>query len=297
MVDRFEDPPAIVDVGQPGDAAFVAQEPKATRTLDFPAQQLGHVLLFAGADAAVEQADVDAAVGHALHVADLGIDGDGPEDDVEQGGHVEDLLVDRQHGDLATAAGRGPVQRQFAFGFAAHAWTSIASACSRTISCRASARWPFSCQLADQFRGPSFRTSSTKRSIDSARCWPFGRRGPDQPQTIALDPHLLEEVAEHRVPANRLVVLLDIVAVARMAAGDHHAIGPQGKGLEHERGIHPPAAHHADDPHAGRVLDAGRAGEVGRRVAAPVAEERHDARLISAGDAGIAESDIAHESF
>ncbi len=56
------------------------------------------------------------AVGHLLDVADLAVDGAGPEDDVEGGGHVEDLLVDRQDGDLAAAAGGGPVEGQFAFG-------------------------------------------------------------------------------------------------------------------------------------------------------------------------------------
>ena len=38
-----------------------------------------------------------------------------------EGVDIEDSLVDRQHGDLTTAARRGPVESQLAFGFAVHA--------------------------------------------------------------------------------------------------------------------------------------------------------------------------------
>ena len=83
-----------------------------------------------------------------------------------------------------------------------------------------------------------------------------------------------------------------------MAAGDHHAVGPQGEGLEHEGRIDPPAAHHADDAHVRRVLDPRRAGQVGRRVAAPVAHEGHDPRLERLVAGGMrCGSDIAHQPF
>ena len=62
----------------------LAQEPKATRTFDLAPHQLGHVFLLAGADAAVEQADVDRAVGHLLDVADLAVGDAGPDHDVER---------------------------------------------------------------------------------------------------------------------------------------------------------------------------------------------------------------------
>ena len=81
---------------------------------------------------------------------------------------------------------------------------------------------------------------------------------------------------EHGVAPHGLVVLLDVVALARMAAGDHHAVGAQGQGLEDERGIDPPAAHHADDADVRGVLDPRRAGQVGRPVRTPVAQEAHD---------------------
>ena len=74
------------------------------------------VLMLVAADAAVEEADVDGAVGHFLDVADFAVHGDRPHDDVERGGDVEDFLIERQHRDLAAAARRRPVDCQFRFG-------------------------------------------------------------------------------------------------------------------------------------------------------------------------------------
>ena len=220
-----------------------------------------------------------ALVGHLLDVADLAVGAAGEHHDVEGRGHVENLLVDGQDRDFAAAAGGRPVDRQLSLGFVAHAGTSIASSCSLTISSRACSRSPFSCQLAGQLSGPSRFTSSTSLVMASASRWPFGGRGPDQLHAVRLDAHRRQRVLHHGEAPHGLVVLLDVVALARMAAGDHHAVGAVGQGLEDERRIDPPAAHHADDPHVRRILDARRAGQVGRPVRTPVAEEADDFRL------------------
>ena len=96
------------------------------------------------------------------------------------------------------------------------------------------ARWPFSCQLAGQFSGPSSRTSADQLVDRLGQVLPFGRRGPDQPHAVRLDAHRSQHVLEHREAAHGLVVLLDVVAFAGVAAGDQHAVGPEGQGLEHE---------------------------------------------------------------
>ncbi len=166
-------------------------------------------------------------------------------------------------------------------GFVAHGVTSIASSCSFTISCKASSRPPSSCQLAGHFSGPSRRTSSTSLSMRFGQSLPFGGRGPNQLHAIRLDAHGRERVLEHGEAAHGLVVLLDVMALAGVAAGDHHAVGAVGQGLEDEGGIDPPAAHHADDADVRGVLDSRRAGQVGRPVRTPVAEEAHDFRLES----------------
>ena len=197
----------------------------------------------------------------------------------------QDLVVDGQHGDFAAAAGGRPVDGQLALGFLAHGATSIASSCSLTISShglpdgrRPPASWPASCS------GPSRRTSSTSLSIALGQPLPFGGRGPNQLHALGLDAHRPERVLEHGVAAHGLVVLLDVVALAGMAAGDHHAVGAVGQGLEDEGGIDPAAAHHADDADVGGVLDPRRAGQVGRPVRTPVAEEAHDFRFESSSD-------------
>ena len=58
----------------------------------------------------------------------------------------------------------------------------------------------------------------------------FGGRGPDQPHAVRLDAHRLQRVLEHVEAPHGLVVLLDVVALAGMAAGDHHAVGAQRPG-------------------------------------------------------------------
>ena len=81
-----------------------AHEPKATSTFDFLREQLRHVLVLAVADRAVEERDVDAAVGHRLDVLVLEVHGDRPEHDVGRRGDLEDLLVDVENRRVAPAA-------------------------------------------------------------------------------------------------------------------------------------------------------------------------------------------------
>ena len=116
VVHGLEDRLAVIEVAQAGDAALRGAGAEGHEDLRLAAEQAGHVLLLAVADAAVEEADVDLAVGHLLDVADLAVGDAGAEDQVEGGVDVEDLGVDLQDGDLATAARRGPVNGQLALG-------------------------------------------------------------------------------------------------------------------------------------------------------------------------------------
>ena len=89
----------------------------------------------------------------------------------------------------------------------------------------------------------------------------------------------LQHPPEHLEPAQRLVVALDVMAIARMAAADEHAVGAFGEGLEDELRVHAARAHQADDPDIRGVFQARDAGQVGGGVGAPVAEKSHDSRL------------------
>ena len=107
----------------------------------------------------------------------------------------------------------------------------------------------------------------------------FGGGNPFQAHALLLDAHVLEHPLQHLEAAEHLVVALDVVAVAGMAAADEHAVGAFGQRIEDELRVHPPGAHQPDDADVGGILQPRHAGEVCRRVGAPVAEERDDARL------------------
>ncbi len=80
--------------------------------------------------------------------------------------------------------------------------------------------------------------------------------------------------------AQGLVVLVNVVTFARMAAGDHHAIRTARQGLEDEGRIEPSRAHQADQADVGRVLHGGRAGQVGCAIRTPVAGEADNGIVV-----------------
>ena len=101
----------LIRFARPGNAAHVRARAEGHQELALLAQQLGDVLVLAVADRAVEERQVELAVGHRLDVLVLAVHGDGPEADVGDLGHVEDELVGVEHGDVAAAARGAPVER------------------------------------------------------------------------------------------------------------------------------------------------------------------------------------------
>lgn len=65
------------------------------------------------ADAPVDQRHVDLSVGHGLDVLVFGIHEARTEDQVRRGVEIQDLLPNVEEGDLASAAARHPVDREF----------------------------------------------------------------------------------------------------------------------------------------------------------------------------------------
>ena len=106
----------------------------------------------------------------------------------------------------------------------------------------------------------------------------LGRRNPFQPEARLRNAHVLQHALEQLEAAQHLVVALGVVAVVRMAAADEHPVGPPGERLQNELRIHPPRAHQPDRARVRRILHPRHARQVRRRVRAPVAEKRHDAR-------------------
>ncbi len=111
----LQDSGSAVEVGQTGDSAQLRAGAERHHDARFAAHQAGHLQLMAGAHGAVYETDGDLAIGHAFYILLFEIQGDGPEDDIHGGGHVQDLLAKIQHGLLAAAARGAPVERNLGF--------------------------------------------------------------------------------------------------------------------------------------------------------------------------------------
>lgn len=81
----------------------------------------------------------------------------------------------------------------------------------------------------------------------------LARRHGIEAATLLLDTELLQELQQHPVPLHRTVVAFLVMAVPGVAGQNHNAISPVTVGLEHELGIHPSAAHYANDANVRRV--------------------------------------------
>jgi hypothetical protein len=75
---------------------------------------------------------------------------------------------------------------------------------------------------------------------------------------------------------NGVVITNLVMALPELSAAYEDAVRPGLKSLHDEQGVHPAGAHEADGPEVGGILEAGHAGGVRRRVAAPVAEKSKD---------------------
>ena len=71
---------------------------------------MGQMLVFAGADRAVEHADVDVPVRHRLDIFVFEVHGAGPEEDIGHLIHDQELLTQLDDRDLAPATGGRPVE-------------------------------------------------------------------------------------------------------------------------------------------------------------------------------------------
>ncbi len=117
---------------------------------------------------------------HRLDIFVLGVHSDRPEDHVEIGIDVEDLLADVENGDLAAAARGGPIHRKFRFARSCHCLLYGLTGAGRV---------PLKIALrAGQFNGPRARTSSTKTVI-SGQMNTFGGAGPDEFDPFRLNAH------------------------------------------------------------------------------------------------------------
>jgi hypothetical protein len=84
---------------------------------------------------------------------------------------------------------------------------------------------------------------------------------------------MLDQILEQSELASCEVITFQVMAVAGVSPGNPDAVGAMSEGGEDEFGAHTGRAGHPDDPDIGRVLEAADPCQVGRAVAAPVAQE------------------------
>ena len=148
-----------------------------------------------------------------------------------------------QDGDLAAAAGGGPVDGQLALGLGRGGLGG--GRLALMTGPPSLLRVPWRCSPGPPGGGrlrPVGRPVERPELADVldqpvdrlGQLLAFGGRGPDQPDAVRLDAQCRKRVLEHGVAAHGLVVLLDVVAFAGMAAGDQHAVGAPGPGPSDE---------------------------------------------------------------
>jgi hypothetical protein len=76
--------------------------------------------------------------------------------------------------------------------------------------------------------------------------------------------------------ATGVVITFQVMAFAGMSPGYPDAVCPFTQGGKKEFGTHPSGAGNPDHPDIGRIFHPAHAGQIGRAIAAPVAQESHN---------------------
>lgn len=111
----------------------------------------------------------------------------------------------------------------------------------------------------------------------------FGGGNPREMNAARVDADRVEEFAEEPPTTTSVEVARGVVAVARVATGNKHRVGADLERLHEEVKVDAPGAGQTNDADVSRVFEAVRAGQVGAQIGAPVANERDDFRLETAG--------------
>ena len=109
----------------------------------------------------------------------------------------------------------------------------------------------------------------------------FGSGHPGVLETTVVDAEHGQELLQHFQAAAGVEVARGIVAVARMAAGDQHAVSAVEQGFHDEERIDAARAGDADDTQVGGLSRTGRTGGVGTAVGTPVAEKTHNSQFFA----------------
>ena len=207
-----------------------AQEPNATRICDLRRSQVSDFLVFFVADAAVEEGQQDGFIRHGFDIFILGIHGNRPENDFEIGIYIQDFLTDVQ-----TAISQPPqdaAQYIANFGLPLAVMLSPPPVETPRHAVVAVPRFP-----CGQFSGPSFWISSTNVVISWANLTPSAALAHTSLSRSGSMPMPAQNTLEQQKAPQHLVILFDVMAFSRVAAGDQDAIGAAGEGFKHKSWI------------------------------------------------------------
>jgi hypothetical protein len=76
--------------------------------------------------------------------------------------------------------------------------------------------------------------------------------------------------------ATGVVITFQVMAFSGMSPGYPDTVSPFAQGRQKEFGTHPAGAGNADHPDIGRIFHPADAGQIGRAIAAPVAQKSHN---------------------
>jgi len=104
----------------------------------------------------------------------------------------------------------------------------------------------------------------------------FCRRDPGKLETAGFGSHVFHQILKQGKFATGIVITFQVMAFARMSPGYPDAVCAFTQGRQKEFGTHPSGARNPDHPDIGRIFHPADAGQIGRAIAAPVAQKSHN---------------------
>jgi hypothetical protein len=92
-------------------------------------------------------------------------------------------------------------------------------------------------------------------------------------KSAGFDTHVFYEIFEQGKFSSGVVITFQVMAVARVSAGNPDAVCTLSESCQKKLGIHPASAGHPDCPDVGGILQSAHTGKICGAVGAPVAEK------------------------
>jgi hypothetical protein len=101
----------------------------------------------------------------------------------------------------------------------------------------------------------------------------FGRRNPGEVEPAGFDTRVFYEILKQGKFSSGVIITFQVMAVARVSAGNPDPVCTLSESCQKKLGIHPAGAGHPDYPDAWRILQSAHTGKICGAIGAPVAEK------------------------